>query len=84
MSTSPPVLLFGPYRPPALEVGDRATCLFFGREVVVLAWSDGPIPWPLSRQASPHAVTSVSGPRQDVLARAIRAQRCADETQQPR
>jgi hypothetical protein len=25
---APPALLFGPYRSPALKVGDRATCLY--------------------------------------------------------
>jgi hypothetical protein len=40
-------LLFGPYKPPPLKVGDRAFCLFRDAEVVIYDWSLAPIPWPL-------------------------------------
>jgi hypothetical protein len=39
-------LLFGPYRPPRLKRGDRATCLFRDCLVAVTTWSDAPISWP--------------------------------------
>jgi hypothetical protein len=40
-------LLYGPYTPPALKVGDRAMCLYRDREVVIYDWSLSPISWPL-------------------------------------
>src|SRR5262245_40530724 len=43
-------LLFGPYRPPALKVGDRALCGYRDAEVVVYDWSSAPAPWPLCYQ----------------------------------
>ncbi len=42
-------LLFGPYRPPALKKGDRATCLFRDCEAVITGWTDALIPWPRCR-----------------------------------
>ncbi len=42
-------LLFGPYNPPPLRRGDRATCLFRDCEVVITSWTDAPIPWPRCR-----------------------------------
>jgi hypothetical protein len=39
-------LLFGPYRPPRLRRGDRATCLFKDCDVVVTGWTDARISWP--------------------------------------
>src|SRR5262249_31367205 len=42
-------LLFGPYRPPRLRVGDRATCLLRDCEVVITSITDAPIPWPRCR-----------------------------------
>jgi hypothetical protein len=40
------ILLFGPYRPPALQVGDRATCLYKDCLVVVTSWTDAHRPRP--------------------------------------
>jgi hypothetical protein len=40
-------LLYGPYQPPKLKVGDRAMCLYRDSEVVIYDWSLAPIPWPL-------------------------------------
>jgi hypothetical protein len=40
-------LLFGPYTPPALKLGDRIMCLYRDTEVVIYGWSMAPIPWPL-------------------------------------
>ena len=42
-------LLFGPYRPPALRRGDRASCLLRDCDVVITGWSGGRIPWPRCR-----------------------------------
>jgi hypothetical protein len=39
-------LLFGPYEPPPLRTGDRATCLYRDALVVVTSWSDRRISWP--------------------------------------
>src|SRR5262249_46406170 len=39
-------LLHGPYLPPALHRGDRATCQYRDAEVVISSWSDAPISWP--------------------------------------
>jgi hypothetical protein len=44
-------LLFGPYQPPTLKVGDRVFCLYRDAEVVVYDWSLAPVPWPLCYQA---------------------------------
>jgi hypothetical protein len=42
-------LLHGPYRPPALHVGDRAVCLYRDCDVVITSWSDARISWPRYR-----------------------------------
>ena|SRR6516165_1896048 len=42
-------LLFGPYHPPALRRGDRATCLVRDYDVVVTSWTDSRISWPRCR-----------------------------------
>ena len=42
-------LLFGPYRSPPLNRGDRATCLYRDALVIVTSWTDAPIPWPRCR-----------------------------------
>jgi hypothetical protein len=47
-------LLFGPYRPPALRRGDRATCLLRDGDVVITGWSGGRIPWPRCRAPGTH------------------------------
>ena len=36
----------GPYYPPAVQIGDMVECARFG-VVRVIAWSEGPLPWPL-------------------------------------
>src|SRR5262245_25600 len=63
-------LLYGPYQPPALKKGDRATCLHRDSTVVITGWSDAPIPWPrgraLGRQGGPGLVVD------EELARAVR------------
>jgi hypothetical protein len=42
-------LLHGPYAPPPLARGDRATCLLRDCDVVITSWSDARIPWPRCR-----------------------------------
>src|SRR5690242_14414692 len=42
----PPQLLFGPYRWPPLQVGERTTCLYRDCDVVITSWTDAPISWP--------------------------------------
>src|SRR5262245_4812069 len=51
MSTDRTNLLFAPYRPPTLKVGDRIFCLYRDAEVVVYDWSLAPVPWPLCYEA---------------------------------
>jgi hypothetical protein len=51
----PHQLLHGPYNPPALRRGDKATCLYRDGDVVITGWSDGRISWP--RAASPRLGT---------------------------
>jgi hypothetical protein len=46
-------LLFGPYKPPRLRVGDRATCLLHDCTVVITSITDAPIPWPRCRALGP-------------------------------
>jgi hypothetical protein len=64
-------LLYGPYTPPALRVGDRAMCLYRDAEVVIYDWSIAGISWPLCY----HAGTRGAGKGllvDEELARAIR------------
>jgi hypothetical protein len=42
-------LLFGPYRPPCLRKGDRATCFYRDCDVAVTGWTDARISWPRCR-----------------------------------
>ena len=61
----------GPYAPPALRRGDRATCLVRDGDVIITGWSDGRIPWPRCRRPGSHG--GGSGLLVDEeLARAIR------------
>lgn len=61
----------GPYNPPSLRRGDRATCLYRDADVVISSWSDGRIPWPRCRRLASHG--SGSGLLVDEeLARAVR------------
>jgi hypothetical protein len=43
-------LLAGPYTPPPLQRGDRATCLYRDALVVVTGWTAAPILWPRCRR----------------------------------
>ena len=66
-------LLHGPYEPPALKKGDRATCLFRDALVVVTSWTDARIPWPRCRL--PEGTGGGSGLLVDEeLARAVRCE----------
>jgi hypothetical protein len=42
-------LLHGPYRPPRLRAGDRASCLLRDCTVVITGWTAARIPWPRCR-----------------------------------
>jgi hypothetical protein len=70
------VLLFGPYTPPAPQVGDEAICLFRDADVVVYGWTVAPVPWPLCY----HRGTRAFGKGilvEEELARAIRNETAA-------
>jgi hypothetical protein len=47
-------LLHGPYTPPSLRRGDKATCFYRDGDVVITGWSDGRIPWPRCRRLDTH------------------------------
>jgi hypothetical protein len=42
-------LLHGPYRCPRVRRGDRATCLYRDKDVIIIGLSAAPIPWPLCK-----------------------------------
>lgn len=46
---SRPELIAGPYVPPSLVRGDRATCLYRDSDVVVTSWTAARIAWPRCR-----------------------------------
>jgi hypothetical protein len=41
-----PFLVAGPYRQPGLRIGDRTTCLYRDRSVIIAGLSSAPIQWP--------------------------------------
>src|SRR5262249_39996674 len=63
-------LLHGPYTPPPLRKGDRATCLLRDGTVVITSWSDGRISWPRCRLLGHRGGSGLLVDEQ--LARAIR------------
>jgi hypothetical protein len=68
---TPYQLLHGPYSPPDLRRGDKATCQYRDGDVVITGWSDGRIPWPRCRREGTHG--GGSGLLVDeALARAVR------------
>jgi hypothetical protein len=68
-------LLFGPYRPPRLRRGDRATCLYKDCDVAITGWTDARISWPrglpLGTKGHPSLLVD------EELARAIRHESAA-------
>jgi hypothetical protein len=66
-------LQHGPYQIPALRGGDRATCVYHGRDVVVHNWTDAPISWPRCTCAAATR-SRPTLPVDDELARAIRTE----------
>ena len=46
----PHQLHHGPYNPPALRRGDKATCLYRDGDVIITGWTDARIPWPRCRR----------------------------------
>jgi hypothetical protein len=67
-------LLFGPYRPPALRVGDLADCLLRGT-VVITSWTDDRIGWPRRRRTEGKSHPSLLLDTE--LARAVRTEAAA-------
>lgn len=51
-------LIGGPYRAPAVGVGDWLTCAIAGR-VQVIGWSEGPIAWPVRRSTGIYGRTFI-------------------------
>src|SRR5262245_16556405 len=66
-------LLHGPYTPPPLRKGDRATCLFRDGTVVITSWSDARISWPRCRLLDTHGGGSGLLVEEE-LARAVRSE----------
>ncbi len=67
-------LIFAPYRPPRLHVGDRTDCLMRGA-VVITSWTAARISWPrcLPVASKGHASLLLDGE----LARAVRTEAAA-------
>jgi hypothetical protein len=69
-------LLHGPYRPPRLRKGDRASCLSKDCDVAVTGWTGAPISWPRCRPVGvPRSHPSLLV--DDELARAVRQESAA-------
>jgi hypothetical protein len=68
-------LLFGPYEPPPLQKGDRATCYYRDADVVITSWSDGRISWPRCRALGARGGSGLLV--EEELARAIRSESAA-------
>jgi hypothetical protein len=68
-------LLFGPYSPPPLKKGDRATCLYRDADVVITSWSDSRISWPRCRAIGHRGGSGLLV--DDELARAVRNESAA-------
>src|SRR5579871_3504886 len=49
-------LRHGPYKPPACQVGDTLTCALRG-ELIVVAFTDAPVPWPRGVQSGTESAT---------------------------
>jgi hypothetical protein len=74
--TRPPRLLAGPYTPPVLRRGDRATCLYRDADVVITSWTSAPIPWPRCCRPGTHGGGSGLLLNEE-LARAVRTESAA-------
>src|SRR5262249_35085080 len=72
-------LLSGPYTPPRLKRGDRATCLYRDCTVVVTSWSGGRIPWPRCRALDQRGGCGSGLLVDEELARAVRSESAAAE-----
>jgi hypothetical protein len=69
-------LLHGPYTPPPLKRGDRATCLLRDCDVIITGWSAGRIAWPRCRAEGTHGGGSGILLNEE-LARAVRCEAAA-------
>jgi hypothetical protein len=65
-------LLHGPYTPPHLRRGDKATCLYRDGDVIITGWSDARIPWPRCRRENTRGGSGLLVDEE--LARAIRSE----------
>src|SRR6516225_8970984 len=48
-------LRFGPYQCPSYRVGEKVTCEFLQKDVVVGGMTDSPIQWPYPRRKGPRS-----------------------------
>jgi hypothetical protein len=68
-------LLFGPYEPPPLAKGDRATCFYRDTAVVITSWSDSRLSWPRCRALGHRGGSGLLV--EEELARAVRSESAA-------
>ena len=68
----PPPEFLGTYKPPALRVGSRTTCLYRDADCVVTSRTDAPIPWPRVRMIGHRGGSGLLV--DDTLLRAIRTE----------
>src|SRR5262245_61476006 len=74
--TAVPALLAGPYTPPPVRRGDRATCLYRDADVVITSWTAAPLAWPRCRRLEGHGGGSGLLVTEE-LVRAIRSESAA-------
>jgi hypothetical protein len=74
MDSNKTELLHGPYRPPVLQCGGRATCLYRDAEVVITSWTDARISWPRCRAVGAGGGSGLLVTEE--LVRAVRTESC--------
>lgn len=74
MDQPPPPLVGGPYKPPAVAIGDTLRCKLKG-DLKVSGFTDAPIPWPVGRLPGGRGQSSLVV--RDDLARAIKCESVA-------
>jgi hypothetical protein len=68
-------LLGAPYHPPAVQVGERVTCLYRDCDVVVTTWKDARISWSMGVQVGGKGAPGIIVDAE--LARAVRTESAA-------